>query len=672
MVFQKILKYLKLNSKARKFFFVTLSVLCIVEISFFLDMIHPVYVEIQDAPTHLFTYQEIFFYMNGSFVHTLLEWTAVCIAIITFVLAFVHYYINRNQISTLIIGLALLFAGIIDAYHVIISDFVTVDFLANADQIQFTWIISRFSNSILMFIGVVYFVSQHKKLILEKDKDNRHYWLIIICAIILVSIVIEVVHYVAHHDQLVFVNLYPDNFIKRPWDFVILIFFIINLVVVYPIFFNRYPGPFSFGILISAIPEILVQLHMSLGSVRSQDDHYMMAHILKLVAYLIPLIGLIMDYVYRTEKLNRQKRVLHIERKKNLHLEIELKGRHDALNNAAIISEFDIDGVYLKVNDTFLSYAGYREDEIVGKSYSVLLDKDFSLEAFLETLKSGKVWKGQFKKTSKDKRPYFTDNTITPVLKKNGQISKFISVEFDISSEVMQSVELSQKTVDLENSNKELKEFAFIASHDLQSPLRTISTYLTLLEKNNKATFNEESLEFLGYAKDAAKRMQNMVRGLLTLSSINTQQEFEEVDLNEVLQDFLDDNKFLLEEKNVILKINKLPVIDGVKNQLYHLFTNLITNSIKYVKDKIPIVQVGYIEDPFYWKFYVKDNGIGIDSKQQEEVFKLFSRLNGKEFEGSGIGLNICKKVVEHHNGKIWFESQKNESTTFYFTIEKS
>ena len=173
-MFQKILKYLKLNSKARKFSLVTISVLCIVEISFFLDMIHPVNIEIQDAPTHLFTYQEIFFYMNGSFVHTLLEWTAVCIAIITFVLAFVHYYINRNQISTLIIGLALLFAGIIDAYHVIISDFVTVDFLANADQIQFTWVVSRFSNSILMFIGVTYFVSQYKKLIIEKDKDNTH------------------------------------------------------------------------------------------------------------------------------------------------------------------------------------------------------------------------------------------------------------------------------------------------------------------------------------------------------------------------------------------------------------------------------------------------------------------------------------------------------------------
>jgi len=235
--------------------------------------------------------------------------------------------------------------------------------------------------------------------------------------------------------------------------------------------------------------------------------------------------------------------------------------------------------------------------------------------------------------------------------------------------------ELRETTEELTRSNKELEQFAYIASHDLQEPLRTVSSAIGLLEQGYKDKLGTEADMFINYAVDGAKHMQQLIKDLLAYSRVTSRGEtFTPVSCEVAVQHAIDNLKTAIEEDGVKIKLPEktLPVVMGDKTQLIQLFQNLIGNAIKFRSEQSPEVQIDALLDEGRnaWQFSVMDNGIGIDMQYGEKIFTIFERLHTTEqYPGTGLGLALCKKIVERHNGKIWVDSKLGLGSTFYFTL---
>ena len=232
--------------------------------------------------------------------------------------------------------------------------------------------------------------------------------------------------------------------------------------------------------------------------------------------------------------------------------------------------------------------------------------------------------------------------------------------------------ERKQIQEELESSNAELEQFAYIASHDLREPLRIAITFSQLLQQSYSKQLDAEADKIINFIVDAARRMQALITDILEYSQVNkNKQRFEPTDSQEVLETSLLNLKLLLEETEAIVKVETLPKVIGDKLQLVQLFQNLLDNAIKYRNsNQIPEIEIGAKAENGKWLFWVKDNGIGIPSQYFERIFKIFQRLHSREeYPGTGIGLAICQKIVRGHGGEIWVESEPGKGTTFFFTL---
>ena len=237
-----------------------------------------------------------------------------------------------------------------------------------------------------------------------------------------------------------------------------------------------------------------------------------------------------------------------------------------------------------------------------------------------------------------------------------------------------QTYELLAKAAELSRSNKELEQFAYIASHDLQEPLRMVSSYTQLLARRYKGKLGQDADEFIEFAVDGARRMQNLINDLLAYSRVGTKGgELRSTEAETALENALINVRGAIEDSGAVVRHSPLPTVFADPLQLTQIFQNLLGNAIKFRNGAAPEIDVACQETPAEWSFSVRDNGIGIDPKYADRIFQVFQRLHTKtEYAGTGIGLAICKKIAERHGGRIWVASQPGKGATFHFTIHKN
>lgn len=474
--------------------------------------------------------------LAGAFVHLLLEWSSVTIAAVTAVLAFAQYRITKNA-ATAIIGVALLCTGGIDAFHALAATKLTHSVNDNSNFIPFTWAFSRMFNALILLAGVSVFIfGIHKKL--DRAAQDRF---VIFTSLIFLIISYTVVRFCAVSNNLPNTQ-FPDQWITRPYDVIPLILFIVLGLWAFPRFRRTENNIFSYALLWSMVPAVATQLHMAFGSTELYDPHFNIGHYLKTISYIVPFVGITIDY--------------------------------------------------------FITY--------------------------------------------KEQKTKLT--------------------------------ELKKAHHQLEIQNKELSQIAYITSHDLQEPLRSLMSMCDIFEQEYKGKLEPEAEQLLDYIMQASQRMSLLVRDIMDYNRLGKDQVLSTIDCHQLLNAIQQDLSTQIKEHSAVIETTDIPLqVKGYKTELRLLFQNLIGNAIKFKRpDTPPHIVIECTQTAKHWLFSVKDNGIGLASKHYQKIFLMFQRLHKKDaYEGTGIGLAHCKKIVNMHGGEIWVDSEIGEGATFYFTIPK-
>jgi two-component system, chemotaxis family, sensor kinase Cph1 len=344
------------------------------------------------------------------------------------------------------------------------------------------------------------------------------------------------------------------------------------------------------------------------------------------------------------------------------------------------------DGKITDVNKATEEVTGYPREELVGTDFAdYFTNPKKAKEGYQQVFQEGKVRDYPLKIKHRC-------GITTPVLynasvykDESGDVVGVFAAARDITERqkaedafrvYWESLEeqVEQRTEELAKSNADLKQFAYVASHDLREPLRMITSFLQLLERRYKDELDEDANEFIGFAVDGAKRLDNMIMDLLEYSRVaNKEIQFTDVDLEEVIDKIKSNLNILIEEHSATINYDSLPTIRSDENQMLILLQNLISNAIKYRSEETPQIHISAEKQANQYIFGVKDNGIGIDPKHLERIFTIFQRLHThEEYEGSGIGLSIAQRIVHQHGGEIWAESLPEQGSTFYFTIPET
>ncbi|HTG66942.1 MAG TPA: ATP-binding protein [Flavobacterium sp.] len=270
------------------------------------------------------------------------------------------------------------------------------------------------------------------------------------------------------------------------------------------------------------------------------------------------------------------------------------------------------------------------------------------------------------------------DEMEVEIIKRSREIQK---LNFELEQKVKERTEtilkrektLAKQNEILKSQNKELEQFTYITSHDLQEPLRSLVCFTELFEKEFTGKLDGNGDLYIDFISKSSRRMQELVKGLLDYSRIGKEKQLGETDCNQIVKDVLSDMAITLVESKAKINVDELPQLKGYAIELRQLFQNVISNAIKFrKKEASPEVRIAVQEEEKNWLFSIQDNSIGIDEKDMHKLFVIFKRLNNRdEYEGTGIGLAHCKKIVELHGGIIWAESKLGEGSTFKFTIQK-
>ena len=369
-----------------------------------------------------------------------------------------------------------------------------------------------------------------------------------------------------------------------------------------------------------------------------------------------------------TERKQREEEFVRISQQNELILEYAGEG----------IFGLDLQGKVTFVNARAAHMLGYHRSELMGSHShskwhyqradgSPYPSRECPIYAAYD---QGSTRSGEEVFWRKDGTAFPVDFSSRP-LYEAGRIAGAVVIYRDITGRKQAEEELKRLVSELERSNKELEQFAYVASHDLQEPLRMVASYVQLLERRYKGQLDEKADRYIFFAVDGVKRMQKLIDGLLAYSRVSRGAKFSRVDMNQAYNQAVVNLSVSIRETGAVVTREELPRVTGDEMQLTQVFQNLIGNAIKFqVQGQAPRVHVSATRAEGEWIFSVKDNGIGIDPQYAQRIFLIFQRLHSREeYPGTGIGLSLCKRIVERHGGRIWVDSAPGQGTTFTFSI---
>ncbi|HKO76132.1 MAG TPA: PAS domain S-box protein, partial [Flavobacterium sp.] len=360
-----------------------------------------------------------------------------------------------------------------------------------------------------------------------------------------------------------------------------------------------------------------------------------------------------------------------IQAEENLKLS-EAKFRSIYENFEDVYYKTELNGTVIDLSPSFEKNFKMKRSDVIGNSTSFIYENPDDRVRLLDLLnRNGHV-------TDFDTRYIDGEGNIVSfsinarILKDSNGTPIYVEGTLrNINERSFMQEEMLRKNRTLEFQNTELEQFAYIASHDLQEPLITVIQFIELLQEELEENLDEDQKQYLQFINSSTSRMQLLVKGLLDYSRIGKGRKTSSIDCNEIVATVIEDMNVTLKESNAVIEYENLPVIEGYTTEIRQLFQNIISNANKYrKKDQMPKIKIAAVKEENNWIFSIEDNGIGIKEEDMDKVFVIFKRLhNRSEYQGTGIGLSHCKKIVEHHNGEIWVESKFNEGSTFKWTF---
>ncbi|MFX0094045.1 MAG: ATP-binding protein [Candidatus Hodarchaeota archaeon] len=353
------------------------------------------------------------------------------------------------------------------------------------------------------------------------------------------------------------------------------------------------------------------------------------------------------------------------------------EGRFRALteNSTDVTMILDKKGVYKYISPAVQRIFGYSIDEAIGNHVTEIIhpgDLSIVQESFElaiqytnETIKVDCV-----RVQHRDGSWIYLESLVTGMIGITGVDGVVVSCR-DITDRIQAEKKLKQTMKELEQFNADLELFAYNISHDLQEPLRMVSSYVQLIEDRYKGKLDADADEFIAFAVEGTTRMQKMINDLLAYSRVGTRaRPLERTDLETIFAYVFSNLQIAIEENNALVTHDPLPEVMADTSQMIQLFQNLIGNAIKFRSEVPPEIHVGVERKENEWIFFVRDNGIGFEPRHSKRIFQVFQRLHTRdEYPGTGIGLSICRKIVERHNGRIWAESEPGKGSIFYFSL---
>lgn len=372
------------------------------------------------------------------------------------------------------------------------------------------------------------------------------------------------------------------------------------------------------------------------------------------------------------------------ENKKVISELIEIGNRYKLIseNTGDVIWILDLASMkFSYVSPSVEKLRGFTPEEVTRQTLDEALTPESlhfiveNLPLRIEEIKRGnevlKIMTTEVNQPRKDGSVVPTEVVTTMLTDTLGNITGILGVSRDISQRKKDEAIREMLIEELNNSNHELEQFAYVASHDLKEPLRMITNYMQLLNKHYKGQLDERADTYISFAVDGAMRMNDLINDLLIYSRVSSNvKEFKAVDFNEVIIDVLKDLHLVIEENNAEIFYCSMPTVMANEIQIKQLFQNLIQNAVKFRNGNNSKIEITAEKKEREWLFRVSDNGIGIDSQFFERIFVIFQRLNERDkYPGTGIGLAICKKIVDCHGGRIWVESEPGRGSSFFFTL---
>jgi PAS domain S-box-containing protein len=335
------------------------------------------------------------------------------------------------------------------------------------------------------------------------------------------------------------------------------------------------------------------------------------------------------------------------------------------------------------VNERFVQITGFSREEAFGQNPRIIASGETPAAVYVDmwaTLTAGKPWTGELKNRRRTGEFFWENIAISPIRDDHGAIAHYIGIKEEITyrKEAAERQEaanrqLAEQAAELARSNAELEQFSYVVSHDLRQPLRMVSSYVTLLERHLKGKLDEDAQEFITFARDGAQRMDRLIVDILDYSRIGRKaQPFKLIKLDEIVAEALLNLQFTAEEAAATITVQPgLPEVMGEQSEMVRLFQNLIGNSLKYRDpERAPVIFVSGVRAEGEWRLSVEDNGIGFAPEHGDRIFGVFQRLHTQDqYEGTGIGLAICRRIVERHGGRIWAESAPGKGTRFTFSL---